>query len=289
MPAPESLRANTNADLEQAWQTLSSAEQQRITFLVDSDVPTDTQTVADELMACGNLIELQGIKSQHGDVAVKAAWKLLPLTERDRIKAVCDSQPQTQAEIKTQPTTEPQPVIKKSTLIELTTELQQLDDLLETIDGDNIPIELQQTVDALLAQRDATQEAMLAKLDNYAALIQNRAYWAATRKAEADRLTKLAESDMKTVDFLKGRLKTHLEGTVQKKVRTERFNISVRTAGGKQGLMLNLSNPKDLPERFRRVIIEADNTALREALEADDPEAKQVAYFAERATYLAIN
>jgi len=37
------------------------------------------------------------------------------------------------------------------------------------------------------------------------------------------------------------------------------------------------------------VIIEPDNTALREALEASDPEAKEVAYFAERTTYLAIN
>jgi len=37
------------------------------------------------------------------------------------------------------------------------------------------------------------------------------------------------------------------------------------------------------------VIVEADNTALREALEASDSEAKEVAYFAERTTYIAIN
>ena len=63
----------------------------------------------------------------------------------------------------------------------------------------------------------------------------------------------------------------------------------MKTAGGKQALKLNLENPKDLPERFQRIIIEPDNTALRSALEADDSEAKEVAYFAERTTYLAIN
>ncbi len=78
--------------------------------------------------------------------------------------------------------------------------------------------------------------------------------------------SKLIESDQKTIDFLKGRLKAHLEATEQNKVRTKRFNISVRTAGGKQALKLNLENPLELPERFQRVIIEPDNTALREAL-----------------------
>ena len=63
----------------------------------------------------------------------------------------------------------------------------------------------------------------------------------------------------------------------------------MRTAGGKQSLRLNLENPKELPERFQRVIVEPDNTALRKALEADDPEAKEVAYFAQRTTYLSIS
>jgi hypothetical protein len=51
--------------------------------------------------------------------------------------------------------------------------------------------------------------------------------WAATRKAEAERLAKLAESDIKAAEFLKGRLKTHLEATEQQKLRTKRFNIAV--------------------------------------------------------------
>jgi hypothetical protein len=318
--------ANTKADLEQAWQTLSEAEQQRITDLVNANTPADPKIIADELMACGTALELKRVKTEHGDV-VKAAWKLLSQSERDRIKQLCaeskpepQSQPepqtrdsseipatypenvvkvnawlnkkgcsQPQPEPEPKPSLEPQPTLKKPTLIELTSDLQHLDDLLETIDLDNIPVELQTAVDELLEHKVATHSAVLEKLDNYAALIQNRAYWAVTRKAELERLSKLIESDQKAIDFLKGRLKAHLEATNQKKLRTKRFNISVRTAGGKQSLRLNLENPLDLPERFQRVIVEPDNTALREALEADDPEAKEVAYLAERTTYLAIN
>jgi len=79
---------------------------------------------------------------------------------------------------------------------------------------------LRHNLDELLAQREQTQEAVLEKLDNYAALIQSRVYWAATRKAEAERLAKLAETDARLVDFLKGRLKAYLEATEQKQLRT---------------------------------------------------------------------
>jgi len=277
--------ANSPETLTTAWNLLAESEQQRITDLLNNNAQPDPQTLADELIAYESALELKRVKSEYGDL-VKQAWKLLSQPERDRIKALCDTQAQPQLEPETQPAPEPapKPKPKPKTLIELTADLQQLDTMLDTIEGD-IPPDLQQAVDELLSQRNATQEAMLEKVDNYAALIQSRAYWAATRKAELERLSKLIESDQKAIDFLKGRLKAHLEVTEQKKVRTKRFNISVKTAGGKQGLRLNLENPKDLPERFQRVIVEPDNTALREALEADDPEAKEVAYFAERTTY----
>lgn len=281
--------ANSAETLTAAWNLLAAPEQQRITDIINNNIQPNPQALADELIACESALELKRVKSEYGEL-VKQAWKLLSQPERDRIKALCDTQPQPQLEPETQPAPEPapEPKPKPKTLIELTADLQQLDTMLDTIEGD-IPPDLQQAVDELLCQRNATQEAMLQKVDNYAALIQSRAYWAATRKAELERLSKLIESDQKAIDFLKGRLKAYLEGTEQKKVRTRRFNIGVRTAGGKQGLRLNLENPKDLPERFRRMIVEPDNTALREALEADDPEAKEVAYFAERSTYVSIS
>ncbi len=241
---------NSPETLTSAWSLLTESEQQCITDILNNDAQPKPQDIADELIACDTAIELKRVKSEYGDL-VKAALKLLPQSERDRIKALCDTQAQPQPESQPKPETAPdlQPTVKKHTLIELTAELSQLDHLLDTIDSGNIPVELQTAVDELLAQREQTHEQLLEKIDNYAALIQSRAYWAATRKAELERLSKLIESDQKAIDFLKGRLKAHLEVTEQKKVRTKRFNISVKTAGGKQGLRLNLENPKDLPER----------------------------------------
>lgn len=265
--------------LTAAWEQLTLDEQQRITDLINSNIQPDPQIIADELTACGNKIDLQTIKSQYGDTLVKAAWKLLPLSERDRIKAICDGEPQPT------PAPKPEPSTKKLTLIELSTELEQVDSLLDSIDGD-IPIELQTAVDELLAQREATHEALLEKLDNYCGLIQSRLMWAATRKAEADRLAKLAESDIKAVEFLKGRLKTHLEATDQQKLRTKRFNIAVCNNGGKAPLRFDSTQPEQMPERFKRVIVEPDKEAIRTALEAG--EKLSFAYLAERESHLRI-
>lgn len=288
---------NSTEIVTAAWEQLTTDDQQRITDLINSNVQPDPQTVADELVACGNKIDLQTIKSQHGEAIVKAAWKLLPQSERDRIKAICDGEPQPTPETQPEPVIEtpeaypveqslqPEPQTKKPTLIELSAELEQLDSLLETIDGD-IPVELQTAVDELLAQRNATHEQLLEKLDNYAALIQHRAYWAATRKAEAERLAKLAESDIKTVDFLKSRLKAHLEATEQQKLRTRRFNISVCSNGGKAPLRFDSTPSEQLPERFKLIIVEPDKEAIRTAIEAG--EELSFAYLAQRENHLKI-
>ncbi|MBV8886951.1 MAG: hypothetical protein JO235_23565 [Chroococcidiopsidaceae cyanobacterium CP_BM_RX_35] len=70
---------------------------------------------------------------------------------------------------------------------------------------------------------------------------------------------------------------------------TRRFNITLRTAGGKPACHLSVEHPEQLPERFQRTVVEPDNQALRQALEAEDPEANKVAYFAPRSTYIVIN
>ncbi len=230
-------------------------------------------------------------------MAVKAAWKLLPQSERERIKAICDGEPQPTLEPQPEPivktseaypiarSLQPEPSTRKSTLIELSADLEQLDSLLDTIDAD-IPVNLQTAVDELLAQREATHEALLEKLDNYCGLIQSRLMWAAARKAEADRLAKLAESDIKAVEFLKSRLKTHLEATEQQRLRTKRFNIALCANGGKAPLRFDNTPPEQMPERFKRVIVEPDKEAIRTALEAG--EELIFAYLGERESHLRI-
>lgn len=285
--------ANSPEIVTAAWEQLTIHEQQRITDLINSNLQPDPQALADELMACGAALQLKRLKTEYGDMAVKAAWKLLPQLKRERIKAICDLEPQptepateTTEAYQVEQSVQPEPQTRKLTLIELSAELEQLDSLLDTIDDDNIPIDLQTSVDELLAQREATHEAVLEKLDNYAALIQHRAYWAATRKAEAERMAKLAESDIKTVDFLKSRLKAYLEATEQKKLRTRRFNIVLCANGGKAPLRFDNTPPGQMPERFKRLIVEPDKEAIRTALETG--EELSFAYLAERESHLRI-
>lgn len=184
---------------------------------------------------------------------------------------------------------------KPRTLLDLSKELENIDDFIETLlskisptSGDNISPELQLVADNLLSQREETYEQYIQKLDNYAALIQSRKHWAESRKAEGERMLKLAETDLRTVEILSERLRLHLETQELKKVRTRRFNLTVATNGGKQPIGLNVEHPKDLPERFRKVTYEPDKTAIREALSENDPEAMQIAYLRERGTHLRI-
>lgn len=272
--------ANSTEIMTAAWEQLNANEQQRITDLVNNNAQLDPQGLANELTACGAELEFKRIKAEYGDMAVKAAWKLLLQSERDRIKIFCEGEPQPKPASQTEPST------RKPTLVELSTELEQIDSLLNTIDGDNFPADLQTSVDELLAQREATREALLEKLDNYCGLIQSRLMWATARKAEADRLSKLAESDLKAVDFLKSRLKTYLESTNQQKLRTKRFNVSVCANGGKAPLRFDDTPLEQMPERFKRLIVEADKEVIRTALEAG--EELSFAYLAERESHLRI-
>ena len=102
-----------------------------------------------------------------------------------------------------------------STLYELTEELQQINDLLETLEGEEIPAELAHAVDDILQQKEATYSDLCVKIDSYCRLIQSRQAFYEMRKKEAERLAKLADSDEKTVYFLKERLRQHLEKTDQ--------------------------------------------------------------------------
>ena len=269
---------NPNEILTAAWNTLSEVDQQRITNIINNDTPATPQTIADELTACGAKLQLAAIKAQHGQLAVKQAWKLLSVEERSRLTTICQNESTEELEPVEKPATykvESESKLTKRNLIELTSDLQQLDDLLDNLNGEDITAELQHAVDELLQERAATNEAMMEKLDNYCALIQSRLMWVAARRSEAERMAKLAESDTKVVDFLRSRLKSHLEAIGEKKLRTKRFNISVCANGGKTPLRFDDTTPELMPERFQRVTVEPNREAIRSALDQGDVRARQ--------------
>lgn len=58
---------------------------------MNADTPAAPKTIASELMASGSKIQLESVKAHYGELAIKAAWKLLQPQERDRIKTLCDN------------------------------------------------------------------------------------------------------------------------------------------------------------------------------------------------------
>lgn len=169
----------------------------------------------------------------------------------------------------------------KRTLFSISDDLQHLNDLLDEVGDDS----QQQTLindwfETLGDERDR-------KLDNYSALIVEMTTRAAARKAEAQRLMDLVATDENRARLLRDRLKWFFETHDIKTVDTARYRLSLAKNGGKAPLIMNESVPvTQLPEQFQKVSINADTTAIREALEAG--EVLQFAHLGERGTSLRI-
>ncbi|HOD84862.1 MAG TPA: siphovirus Gp157 family protein [Phycisphaerae bacterium] len=151
----------------------------------------------------------------------------------------------------------------KRTLLDITEDLQALDDLLTEAAGDITGVEA--TVDAWLAE---LEQDLKGKVDNYAALITAMNARAEVRKAEADRLYHRAKVDAGNAKFLRDRLKAALEMRGITKLETDRYKVGVAKVGG--NLPLIIPDPAVVAHEFIRVkeIREPDKDAIRKALES---------------------
>lgn len=249
--------------LSEAWDKLSEVEQERITAIVNDDRPVNPKVVADELAACGSLTQLQETKATYGDALVKIAWKILPTEERDRLTLLCKPQ---QLKKEVQPMNpnitqveKPQP---KRTLFTIGDDLEHLTELLDNAGDDAEQLTLiNEWFETLGTERDT-------KLDNYASLISEMQGRAAIRKAEAQRMSELAASDELRAKQLKDRLKTFFEQHDIKKIDTQRYRLSLCNNSTRPLVINPDTSPTDLPEPFQKVSVEANTTAIREALKA---------------------
>jgi hypothetical protein len=156
----------------------------------------------------------------------------------------------------------------KRTLLELNEAVEHLAGQIDLLESETIPPELHEAYLDILNQYCETEAQLQDKLDNIAALIQDRKRWLEMRKAEAKRLQDLVKFDENTVAWLQDYLLKYLQSKDIKKIRTKRFNLTVANNGGKQPVYVDPTiNPKDLPEEYRRVTYEVDKQAIREALE----------------------
>jgi hypothetical protein len=84
-------------------------------------------------------------------------------------------------------------------------------------------------------------------------------------------LLELSQVDENRARLFKDRLKWFFETHNLKTVETARYKLSVQRNGGKSPLIVDQSVlATKLPERFQKVSIDPDTTAIRQALEAGE-------------------
>ncbi|MEG4431626.1 siphovirus Gp157 family protein [Microcoleus sp. F10_A2] len=205
---------------------------------------------------------------------VQQAWQHMNPDQRALISSRCEAHREKER-------------VRGKSLHQLTVQLEELDELIDSIEGEEITPELEAAVQQLLEQRDGTYDQWLIKIDNYCAAITNRHALSKQRKAEAERLSKLAATDSKRVEWMKQQLKICLESQGVKKLSLHRFSLTISNNGGVLPLKL-VCEVDQLPPQFQRIEVLPDNGAIRQALEAGDIEAQRVAQFGERETHLKV-
>ncbi len=275
---------NTEADLNAAWNTLNLEDQSRIHELCNAQPQVDLQTIADELVNCGSLIEFQAVKAEHGADRIKLAWKLIPVEEQAWIRGICQHEQQASLVEEPKPVNEQpaipkvepphqlielepesQPHSKPRTLFSIGDDLERLNELLDDCGDD---AQQQELISEWLGQLGNERDK---KLDGYCALITEMTARAEGRKAEARRLAELAAADEGRARLLKDRLKFFFEVHNLKTVETARYKLQVQRNGGKAPLILDDSVPvTQLPKQFQRVSIDPDTAAIRAVLEAGE-------------------
>jgi hypothetical protein len=166
-------------------------------------------------------------------------------------------------------------------LLQITDDMQALDDLLAEVGGDVSDPNVAAAVEAWMAELDTN---FAGKVDNYAALITSIRARADVRRAESERLAKRAQIDEASADWLAARLLQALEARGTRKVETDRYAVSVVGNGGKQPLILT----GDVPPEWCKFVekIEVNRDKIRASLEAG--EALPFASLGERGRRLAI-
>lgn len=150
-----------------------------------------------------------------------------------------------------------------STLYEIRDDLEALEALLYEVGGD---VTDEAADAAITAWLEETGEALKSKLDGYAALIREAEARAASRKAEAARLTALSRADESVAKRLKERLYWFFGDRGIERFETERFRFTVQKNGGKPPVILHVP-VEALPAWAQRVTVAPDMEAIRGEIE----------------------
>lgn len=231
--------------------------------------------LTDKMLECGSMAELQALKAKYGHNACKQAWLSMAQPERDRIAQICRHEAN-------------DPKSPNPTLDDLASEERSIQDILETLEGENLDPSLSDAIDDLLSRQEKNAEALQQKLEAYIGVIADRKRWIQIRELELKSIQNQIDSDRRVVDFLSEKLKNYMESSNRREIRTKRNTVKVVRNGGKQPMGIAVADPEELPPRFRRTRIEIDKAALRQALEASETGIEQYAYWRDRESHLRI-
>ncbi len=148
-------------------------------------------------------------------------------------------------------------------LYEIGADLLALAEVLDACDGD-----LSKCETDVLAWIERAEGEQSEKLDRYIGLIRQLEMESSAAKAEADQWAAKAKTRGNTADFLKARLKAHLEATGQAKAVTATGRVvAIQRNGGISPLIVDPVDLADVPTDFVKVRQEIDREAIRKALE----------------------
>jgi hypothetical protein len=119
------------------------------------------------------------------------------------------------------------------TLLQISDDMQALDELLAEVEGDISDPKVQEAFDAFFAEIETNLKG---KVDGYCGLINEMSARAYIRTTEAHRLMHRAKVDEDAMAWLKARLKAFLEGRALRVLETDRYKVTVAGNGGKAPL-----------------------------------------------------
>lgn len=132
-------------------------------------------------------------------------------------------------------------------------------DLNNIVDGEIDPV-----IDQMLTDLNLS---ISARVENYCSLMRNLELTAAARKAEADRLSLLANTDANLAKRLKSRLHYFFDLQAITKLETANFRVTVCKNGGAVPLEI-IVPASELPSDLQTITITPNMTKIRQVLES---------------------
>lgn len=167
-------------------------------------------------------------------------------------------------------------------LYAISSELKPLEEALEAVGGE-------ETEDnkALVARVESLQLMTQAKVDMYGAYYRNLTALAKAVDDEAKRLLARRDAILAKVHRLKSAAKESMAIRNIVKVEGTKFTISLEKDGGLPPVILKVP-AESLPDKFVKVIKEADIAVIRKALQSGSQEAQEIAELGERGEHVRI-